>query len=86
MTPKVPAGRPWNRAPWASQVSSTMCSRWRRASSSSARMSQELPSRCTGISARVRGPMARSTAAGSSVKVSRSTSVSTGTSPMFTSG
>jgi len=49
-------------------------------------MSQALPSRCTGISARVRGPMAPAAAAGSIVKVSRSTSTSTGTSPTFTSG
>ena len=49
-------------------------------------MSQALPSRCTGSSARVRGPMAPATAAGSIVKVSRSTSTRTGTSPAFTSG
>ncbi len=86
MTPKVPTILPSNRAPWASQVSSTITRSWRAASATSARMSHALPSRCTGSIARVRGPTARAAAAGSIVKVSRSTSTSTGTSPTFTSG
>src|SRR6185369_1903543 len=86
MAPNVPAILPSNRAPWASQVSSTTTRSWRAASAPSARMSQALPSRCTGSSARVRGPTARATASGSIVNVSRSTSTSTGTSPTFTSG
>ena len=49
-------------------------------------MSHALPSRCTATIARVRGPIAASTAFGSSVNVSRSTSTRTGTAPIVTSG
>ncbi len=80
-SPHVPAGRPSSTPPCATAESSTSRTPCRRAISRIRGMSAITENMCAGMTAFVRGPIARSTSAGSTTIVTGSMSAKTGVAP-----